>query len=224
MTQLPKILSANELKIRGDLETMAGMSIEALKKSLHCLSSLDRDLAKSIIAKDADIDGLKRQIEEDYITTLARRQPVAKDLRELVSASHLATELERIADHSVSIAKNVLAMKQAPADALLADIIQLGEHCVSILKQVVQAYTKFDLDLAMNSAIKEKEIDAVVQRLLEILVQQMTEHREDVLLCTKLISICHDLERIGDRASNIAERVVYCVSGENVNLNDDLPF
>ena len=198
---------------------MAAMTIEAVKQSLHALSAADSDLATSIIKRDADINRKQQQIEEQYITTLARRQPVATDLRGLVSAASVAMELERIADHAVSNAKIVIALESQPSDRILSDIIQLGELSIAMLKQVMQAYQKTDPNLALAIANKEQEIDQLERNLLQSLLQHMTEHAPDIPTCTKMMWICHNLERIGDRATNIAERIVYSVSGDTIDLN-----
>jgi phosphate transport system protein len=179
-------------------------------------------LAARTIALDDKIDYLQREIEEKAILTIARRQPMAVDLREIVGALRVANDLERIGDLAKNIAKRVSALDD---DVQLAKVLRGVEHMselvLSQIKDVLDSYARRDVDKALAVWRGDEEIDAVNNSLFRELLTYMMEDPRNITFCTHLLFCAKNIERMGDHATNIAETVYYIAEGRA--LTDERP-
>jgi phosphate transport system protein len=199
---------------------MGGLAEKAMTDSLSALTRRDLDLAHAIISGDTRIDALQREIEENAVLIIAKRQPVAQDLREIVGALRISNDLERIGDLAKNIGKRVVAMSQEIfPQKLLVGIEHLSTLAMAQLKNVLDAYTQKDTAKALAVWNRDSGIDAVYTSLFRELLTYMMEDPRNITPCTHLLFTAKNLERIGDHATNIAETVCYMKTGEVLQDN-----
>jgi phosphate transport system protein len=213
----------NELKELGrKVAEMGGRAERLLAQSVDALMKRDATLAERVIAEDKSVDALQREIEDDAISIIARRQPMAVDLRELVSAMRMANDLERVGDHAKSIAKRVLALDaDFHAQKQLRGVKHMADMVLEQLKEVLDAYGTRDKQRALAVWKRDGEVDAMYTSLFRELLTYMMEDPRHITLCTHLLFAAKNIERIGDHATNIAETIYYLVVGEP--LTDERP-
>ncbi len=208
-------ISRNVAEIGGMAEQMVDQSMGALKRS-------DTARAEAVIEEDAKIDRLQREIEEKSILIIARRQPMAQDLREIVAAIRIASDLERVGDLAKNIAKRVIALEgQFKPQSLMHGVEHLSELSLEQLKHVLDAYGRRDVKQALAVWERDEEIDALYTSLFRELLTYMMEDPRNIGFCTHLLFCAKNIERIGDHATNIAETVHYQITG--VTLEDERP-
>jgi phosphate transport system protein len=213
------ILESNEQTLKNDLDVMYRLVSLALDKALQSMQENNADTATQVVAEDKLINHLQHKIENNCIRAIALQQPVASDLRKLMSDIFISMELERIADHAAAIAKTVLKFEAAPDTRYLQPVSEIGDKCKTMLEAVMQAYDEADESLARNAAGMDDEIDSAEQQFDDFMLREICGATVDRAACSYLIWIAHNLERIGDRATNIAERVAYITCGETPELN-----
>ncbi|MDO8533392.1 MAG: phosphate signaling complex protein PhoU [Xanthobacteraceae bacterium] len=213
----------NELKELGrKVAEMGGRAERLVAQSIDALMKRDATLAERVIAEDKTIDALQREIEDDAISIIARRQPMAVDLRELVSALRMVNDLERVGDHAKSIAKRVLALEaDFHAQKQLRGVKHMADIVLEQLKEVLDAYGARDKQQALAVWKRDGEVDAMYTSLFRELLTYMMEDPRHITLCTHLLFAAKNIERIGDHATNIAETIYYLVVGEP--LTDERP-
>jgi phosphate transport system protein len=195
--------------------SMGGLAEKAVVDSISALARRDLDLAHNIIVEDNKIDALQREIEENAVLVIAKRQPVAQDLREIVGALRISNDLERIGDLAKNIGKRVVAMSQDIfPQKLLVGIEHLSQLAMTQLKHVLDAYTQKDTAKALSVWNRDSGIDAVYTSLFRELLTYMMEDPRNITPCTHLLFTAKNIERIGDHATNIAETVCYMATGE----------
>ena len=215
MTTLPRPTLDQELNtLQENLLRMGGLLDSALCRALQALTTRDQALARQVIADDTQVNALRYEIEETCYATLATQQPAARDLRAVMAAFSLVTDLERMADHAAGIATIVIRMGDEPLLKPLIDIPRMVEACRSMLQRALEAYTTRDLALAREVAQMDDVIDGLYQQIFRELLSFMLEDAHTISRALYLLFVAHNLERIGDRAVNIAERVVFIASGE----------
>ncbi|WP_455209496.1 phosphate signaling complex protein PhoU [Kaarinaea lacus] len=212
-------LNRKESKIHDLLVQMSSATHGAIKDSLLCFKSQDQSLARRVIADDNVINSLQHQVEDECVSAIALYQPVASDLRDLISDTFIAIELERIADHAADIARIVTEMVEQPREHFIDSIERLGQKCQSMLERVMEAYDNCDGQLARQIAAEDDEVDVSEQNISEEVLGYMREIADETTSCSQILWVVHNLERIGDRVTNIAERVVFMATGEIVDLN-----
>ena len=194
---------------------MGGLAEKEIADSIMALARRDLDLAQRVIALDPSIDALQRAIEEKAILTIARRQPMAVDLREIVGSLRVSNDLERIGDHAKNIAKRVLALD---ADIAFSQVVRGVEEMTKLVlaqvKQVLDAYASRDVAKALEVWRRDEEVDAVNNSLFRELLTYMMEDPRNITSCTHLLFCTQNIERMGDHATNIAETVYYIVEGQ----------
>jgi phosphate transport system protein len=201
---------------------MGGLAEQQVADSVAALSSHDGAMAQRIITADQRIDKLQRQIEETAVSMIARRQPMAQDLREIVAAIHIANDLERVGDLAKNTAKRVFAVESNfTAQRLVAGVEHIAELSLAQLKTVLDSYAARDLATARTVWERDDEIDAMYTSLFRELLTYMMEDPRNITFCTHLLFCAKNLERIGDHATNIAETVQYLITG--TPLTDDRP-
>jgi phosphate transport system protein len=196
---------------------MGGLAEKLIADSIVALSKRDMMLAQRVIAADPAIDALQREIEEKAILTIARRQPMAVDLRDIVGALRVSNDLERIGDLAKNIGKRVVALN---GEFRPSQVIRGVEHMTDLvlgqLKRVLDAYARRDVAMAMEVWRSDEEIDAVNNSLFRELLTYMMEDPRNITFCTHLLFCAKNIERMGDHATNIAETVHYIVEGRTM--------
>jgi phosphate transport system protein len=201
---------------------MGGLAEQQVADSVTALSSHDGPMAQRIITADQRIDKLQRQIEDTAVSMIARRQPMAQDLREIMAAIHIANDLERVGDLAKNTAKRVFAVEtNFAAQRLVAGVEHIAELSLAQLKTVLDSYAARDLTAARGVWERDDEIDAMYTSLFRELLTYMMEDPRNITFCTHLLFCAKNLERIGDHATNIAETVHYLISG--TPLTDERP-
>jgi phosphate transport system protein len=201
---------------------MGGMAEQLLASGFDALVKRDPALAERVIANDHMIDTYNREIEEKAILVIAKRQPMAVDLRQIMAAMRVATDLERVGDLAKNIAKRALAVasEQHPR-SLMAGLGHMVELAMKQLKDVLDDYTQRDAEKALVVWNADAQIDAMYNSVFRELLTYMMEDPRNIGLCTHLLFGAKNIERIGDHTTNIAETVHYLVKG--TLLTDDRP-
>ena len=196
---------------------MGGLAEQVVGQSIDALERRDPDLAEVTIKEDEVIDALEHEIEEQAIVMIARRQPMAYDLRQIMAALRISADLERIGDLGKNIGKRALAVvgEQQPKKLMLG-LKHMGELALEQLKEVLDAFIERDADRALKVWYKDEEIDAMYNSLFRELLTYMMEDPRNIGLCTHLLFGAKNIERIGDHATNIAETVYFLVHGSAI--------
>lgn len=190
--------------------------------ALDALASGSQTAAREIIAGDSRLDALEREVEEKAVLTIARNQPMAIDLRQIVAALKVSSNIERIGDLAKNIAKRTIAMEGRPlAPELTRGFSRLGDTVLAQLDDVFSAYAAHDDKLAMQVWRRDVEVDAQHTSVFRELLTYMLEDTRKISACTHLLFCAKNIERMGDHATNIAETLHYMVTGEPVT--DDRP-
>ena len=196
---------------------MGGLTERMITESVDALIRRDIVLGKRVVAADADIDRLQHLIEERAVLTIARRQPMAVDLREIVGALRVSNDLERIGDLAKNIAKRVIALGTPTyPNQVIRGVEHMSELVLAQLKDVLDAYARQDVTKALAVWRGDEEIDAVNNSLFRELLTYMMEDPRNITFCTHLLFCAKNIERMGDHATNIAETVYYIVEGRSL--------
>jgi phosphate transport system protein len=205
--------------IRDDLWRLSSMVDQAITDSIKSLVNRNADLARQVSVNDSVLNDLRYTVEEQCYRVIATQQPNATDLRVLVGAVSVATNLERIADHAAGIARLTLRMVDQPLVKALVDIPQMAEIDREMVKGAVDAFLRHDAVLAEQIVKRDDEVDRLHDQIYQELIGFMTKDPSTVERATFLLWVSHNLERIGDRATNICERAVYVATGELKEYN-----
>jgi phosphate transport system protein len=196
---------------------MGGLAERMIADSVGALVRRDVTVGMRVVADDVEVDKLQRMIEERAVLTIARRQPMAIDLREIVGALRVAIDLERIGDLSKNIGKRVA---QLDSDFHPLKLIRGLEHMTDLVqsqvKSVLDAYAAHDLPAAMSVWKGDEEVDAICTSLFRELLTYMMEDPRNIGFCLHLMFCAKNIERIGDHATNIAETVFYMIEGQQI--------
>lgn len=203
--------------LNNKIAKMGGLAEKVLGQSFDALDRRDPDLAANTIGEDEEIDQLQREIEEQAVVMIARRQPMAYDLRQIMAALRISSDLERIGDLGKNIAKRAVAVvtEQQPKQ-LMMGLKHMGELSLNQLKEVLDAFIERDAERALNVWYKDEEVDAMYNSLFRELLTYMMEDPRNIGLCTHLLFGAKNIERVGDHATNIAETVYYLVHGRPI--------
>ena len=196
------------------LAQMGGLVEQQLDDAIDALSRRDTVLADLVIHNDEKVDILEHQIEEKAILTIAKRQPMARDLREIMVAIKVSSDLERIGDLAKNTAKRAHAMSEALPRKLMAGVTRMGRLAQEELKNILDAYARSDATKALEVWRADEELDALYNSIFRELLTYMMEDPRDISLCTHLLFGAKNMERIGDHATNIAENIHYLVHGK----------
>jgi phosphate transport system protein len=196
---------------------MGGLAEKQVADSVDALAKRDSALAQRVTQADANIDALQREIEEKSVLTIARRQPMAVDLREIVGALRIANDLERIGDHAKNIAKRVIALNaEFPPPKLIRGVEHMADMVLGQMKAVLDAYARRDDTKAMVVWRSDEEIDAVCTSVFRELLTYMMEDPRNITFCIHLLFCAKNIERMGDHTTNIAETVHYVIEGRPI--------
>jgi phosphate transport system protein len=196
---------------------MGGLTERQMAESVDALARRDMERARRVIAADAAIDALQREVEERAVLTIARRQPMAVDLREIVSALRVANDLERIGDLAKNIAKRVTAITgDFHPQKLIRGVEHMAAMVLNQLKQVLDSFASRDVERALAVWKGDEEIDAMCTSLFRELLTYMMEDPRNITFCIHLMFSAKNIERMGDHATNIAETVHYMITGRAI--------
>lgn len=205
--------------IQHDIIKMGGLVEESIGKALESLRNQDLEMAADVFKIDDLIDELELKIEDACIKLIATQQPTARDLRKVSSTFKITTNLERMGDYAGGIAKATLTIGREPLIKPLIDIPRMAFLAQKMVKDVLDAYVREDEGLAKDIGSADDEVDSLHNQVFNELVLIMVKDPRNINQAAQLLLISRALERIADHATNIAERVVYVVSGKRVNLN-----
>src|SRR6476659_6799302 len=196
---------------------MGGLAERQIADAVDALARRDADRAQRTVAGDPSIDALQAEIEERAVLTIARRQPMAVDLREIVGALRVSNDLERIGDLAKNIGKRVLALDgEFHPPKLIRGVEHMGALVLTQLKEVLDSYAGHDLKKAMVVWNGDEEIDAMCTSLFRELLTYMMEDPRNITFCIHLMFCAKNIERMGDHATNIAETVYYMIEGHPI--------
>jgi len=206
-------------ELKSGVLRMGSMVEQAIADSMRALVERDNDLAHKVITGDQDVNELHRQLRERAFMIMATQQPVARDLRLIVSFQHMVLELERMGDHAVGIARAALRLNDLPLLKPYIDLPRMAELTKSQVHDILGAVIEADQDKARAIAERDDEVDLLYHKLWDELVGYMIEDTGNVQRAAVLLFLAKDLERIADRVTNIAEDVVFLHTGRIVELS-----
>lgn len=209
--------------LRNNVLLMSSLTERSLDRALSGLLQRDDELCTTAIADDEEIDQLEKQVDKDGVDLLLRFQPVASDLRRVVSAMKLSGNLERIADQAVKIARKARKLNQHPALPEAEFVEPMKKHAMTMFKDSVDAYIREDVELAMTLKARDKTLDEMNASASKALIQRMAEDPDQLRGYLNLMFIARHLERVGDHATNIAEDAVYAAAAEDIRHQPLVP-
>jgi phosphate transport system protein len=201
-------------EIQNDVLAMGSMVDKAIDRSVEALKKRDLKLAEQVTSDDKMIDQKRFEIEENCVELIATQQPMASDLRTIISVFSIITDLERIGDHAEGIAKIVLMIGDEPPLKPLIDLPRMAEKTRDMLKRSLWAFIDRDADAARQIVAEDDEVDNLYTQVFRELLTFMAEDPKTITRATRLIWVAHNLERSADRVTNICERIVFTVTGK----------
>jgi phosphate transport system protein len=202
--------------LRNNVLMMAGLAERSLERAMKGLTERNDDICANAIADDEEIDQLEIQIDKDGVDILLRFQPVASDLRRVVSAMKLSSNLERIADQATNIARRARKLNQHPPLPELELILPMNAQAMSMFKDSVDAYVREDVELGRAIVPRDAKLDDLNRVASRRLIERMAQDPEQLRGYLNLMFIGRHLERVGDHATNIAEDAVYAAAAEDI--------
>jgi len=200
-------------ELEEEVMQMGRMVIDAINRSVEALKNLDINAAQQVISNDALINKKRWDLEEKCIDLIATQQPVASDLREIVAVLFVAGELERMGDYAEGIGRIAVMHGSEPLLKPLVDIPRMAEVCISMLEKSLDAFLQRDADAAEIICNEDDQVDQLYEQVYRVLLSYMIEDPRTITKATHLIWAAHNLERIGDRVTNICERTVFLATG-----------
>lgn len=202
--------------LRNDLLTMVGLTERILYDAINGLLQRDDGLCTKAIADDEKVDQLEKQIDKAGVEILLRYQPVASDLRQVISAMKLSPNIERVADEATSIAKRAIKLNKHQPLAEVNVIVPMQAYAISMFKEGINAFVREDVPLARGVVDRDKHLDEMNASANRQLNERMTQDRDQLRGYLNLILISRCLERVGDHATNIAEDAVFAAAAEDI--------
>lgn len=204
-------------ELTGHIVSMGGIVEKQVADAVDALIERDVELAEQIVERDRSVDALEETIDQKVIRLLATRQPLAGDLRMIAMALKISNDLERTSDYAAGIAKRAIRLAEQPQLKPFVTIPAMAKVCEAMLKDVLDAYVERDADKAMRVWDRDEEVDAFYTSLFRELVTYMIEDPRRTQICIDLMFCAKNLERIGDHATNIAEKIHYMIHGQLIN-------
>jgi phosphate transport system protein len=201
-------------EIQDEVLVMGSMVGKAMGRSIDALKSRDLQLAHQVITDDQKINNKRFEIEEKCIQLIATQQPMASDLRIIIAILNITTEIERIGDYAVGIARVVIMIGDEPPLKPLVDIPRMAEQTADMLRRSLDALINRDATAARKIATEDDLVDNLYDQVFRELLTFMAEDPRTITRATRLVWVAHNLERAADRVTNICERVVFIVTGK----------
>lgn len=215
-----KVFEANLEELHNDLLRMGSVVEKQIHDCIDALVTQNTEKAEKIMRNDDLVDNLESEIEDKAIKLIAMQQPLATDLRNIFTTTKIVTDLERMADHAVDIAKITLRLKDEKYIKQLIDIPRMAEIVEIMIKDSLDAYVAGDVEKAYAVCKRDDDVDYIYKEVFKELLQLMIENPNTVKQATQFLFICKFLERIADHTTNICEWTIYHVTGEKVDLNE----
>lgn len=219
-TERKVVFEAKMKTLQDKLQHMGSLIEASIARTIEALKTQNLELAQAVIDGDDLIDDLEHEIEEKCLEVIATQQPMAKDLRRVATLFKMINDLERMADYATSIAKITLRIADQPLIKPLVDIPRMATLSQKMVKQALDAYVREDVELASAVGKDDDEVDKLFEQIFRELLTIMMENPKTITQATHLLFVGRWLERISDHATNIAEEVVFLVTGEKRNLNE----
>lgn len=216
-------------EFQGELESLQldilkmGSKVEGnITRAIRSLAEQNLKLVEEVFKIEEEVDALEVQIEEKCLRLIATQQPMAKDLRKIAAAFKIITDLERMSDYSVDIAKVTQRIGDEPLIKPLVDLPRMADLAQQMVKDSLDAYVREDQDLALSLGKADDGVDMLHKQVFRELLVLMMENPRTIKQATHLLFVSQSVERIADHATNISESVIYLVSGKRMDLNDSL--
>ena len=204
-------------RLSNTLMQMGGLAESQLAAAIQAVTRRDSGLAGDVVQTDLRVDQLEAEVDQLVVRILALRQPVGPDLREIISALKMASDLERIADYAANVAKRSIALNQTPAVRPAFAIPRMGNYAQGMIKDVLDAFVDRNAEKAIAVWRRDEELDEMYTSLFRELLTYMMEDPRNITSATHLLFMAKNVERIGDHATNIAETIYFLVKGERLN-------
>lgn len=202
--------------LRELLLQMAGRAEEQMRSGLMAVKRLDAQAAQQTILADRGVDALELEIEEQAINLLARRQPMAGDLRTLVAVLKISNDLERVGDHAVNIAQCAKRLAEAFPMPQPSELDQMAEIATGMLRDAITAFIERDVALARNVCMRDEEVDRYNDIVFRLMLTRMAENTNTVIPALQMMLVARNLERVADLATNLGEDVIYIVEARTI--------
>ncbi|MFZ7102331.1 MAG: phosphate signaling complex protein PhoU [Peptococcaceae bacterium] len=217
----PRVTYQNALdELEKEILKMGSLVEEQISHAINSLAGQDLKMAQKCVEQDDIIDRLELEIEEKCLMLIATQQPMAKDLRRIAAGFKIITDLERIGDNAVDIAKTTLRIGEEPLIKPLIDIPRMAQITQDMLKEALDSYINEDIHLAESLAGKDDIVDGLHGQIIRELLTYMFENTRNIKQGTQLMFVSRYLERMADHATNIGENVIYMVTAERKDLNE----
>jgi len=200
-------------RLNNTITQMDGLGESQLAAAIEAVVKRDSELAARVVEGDAQVDQLEREVDGLVVRLLALRQPMARDLREILAALRIASDLERICDYAANVAKRSIVLNQSPPVKPVYTLPRMVRLAQALTKDVLDAYVARDADKALVVWARDEELDEMYSSLFRELLTYMMEDPRNITACTHLLFMAKNVERIGDHATNIAETVYFLVNG-----------
>ncbi len=200
-------------RLTGEIVRMGEIATAQLTAAMDVLERRDARAAERVIANDTAIDALEQEVGRDVVNLLALRQPVARDLREVLAALRIASDIERVGDYAANVAKRSISLSQSPPNAAAPGLSALARIANELMREVLSAYRDRDAERAMTVRARDAELDTLYTALFRELLTYMAEDPRSISASIHVLFIAKNLERIGDHATNIAENIWFVVNG-----------
>jgi phosphate transport system protein len=200
-------------RLNNTITQMGGLGENQLAAAIEAVVKRDSELAARVVEGDARVDQLEREVDGLVVRLLALRQPMARDLREILAALRIASDLERICDYAANVAKRSIVLNQSPPVKPVYTLPRMVRLAQALTKDVLDAYVARDADKALVVWARDEELDEMYSSLFRELLTYMMEDPRNITACTHLLFMAKNVERIGDHATNIAETVYFLVNG-----------
>lgn len=207
-------------RLEKEILKMGSLVEEQINMSVISLAKQDLNLAEKVVKEDDKIDVFELQIEEIILKLIATQQPMAKDLRRIAAGFKIITDLERIGDNAVDIAKTTIRIGMKPLIKPLIDIPRMADITQNMVKEALDSYINEDIELAESLAAKDDIVDSLHAQIIRELFTYMLENPKNIEQVTNLMFVSRYLERIADHATNLGENVIYLVTAERRKLNE----
>jgi len=208
------------MELHNDLLRMGSIVEKQIFQCIEALVNQDTDMAEEIIANDDLVDNLQKEIEDKCIKLIATQQPMAVDLRNIFTTTKIVTDLERMADHAVDIAKVVKRLKGEKYIKQLIDIPRMGKIVNEMIKDSLDAYVDGNVDKAYEVCKRDDEVDGIYKQVFSELLLIMMSNPSTINQATQFLFVCKFLERVADHTTNICEWTIYMITGEQIDLNE----
>ncbi|MCT4542647.1 MAG: phosphate signaling complex protein PhoU [Vallitalea sp.] len=203
-------------ELHKDLIKMGTIIERSLDDTITALKNQDVDLAKKVISRDDEIDKMELTLEKECLLLITRQQPIAADLRDIASVLKIITDLERIGDHCSDISEYTIKLADEKYIKPLIHIPEMAEKVKLMIKDTIDSCVKKDIELAKKVCDTDDVIDTYFDNIVNELVELMSTNSNVIKQCTDLLFIVKYLERMGDHATNIAEWIIFTVTGEHI--------